>query len=175
MVTFWTNLHQGICNTLKAEIPVIKTCEVYPAVRREIIAPAVFIELASLEPGKDPGTEELSLRTRFEARVVIDSTIENASIIVRSLASEVARVVNKNIWKMEKISPAEFLSAEPDAFKPELDAYLVWLVEWVHEVHLGDSVWAESSIMPSTIYVGFTSETGVANKHKYVKVGKDDA
>ncbi len=175
MTTFWINLHEAICNTLKAEIPVIQTCEVYPAVRREIIAPAVFIELASLEPGKDPGTEELALRARFEARIVIDSTIESSPIIVRSLAGEVAKAVNKNTWNMENISPGEFLSAEPDAFKPELDAYLVWLVEWVHEVHLGDSVWAESSIIPSTIYVGFTPETGVANKHKYVKVGKDDA
>ncbi|WP_374698712.1 hypothetical protein [Wolbachia endosymbiont (group B) of Limnophora tigrina] len=169
MTTFWTNLHQGICNTLKTEIPVVQTCEVYRAIHREIITPAVFVELASLEPGKDSGTEELALKARFEARIVIDSTIENAPVIVRSLAAEVARVVNKNTWKMEKISPAEFLSAEPDAFKPELDAYLVWLVEWVHEVHLGDSVWAESNILPSTVYIGFTPDIGVANKDKYVK------
>ncbi len=64
----------------------------------EIIAPAVFVELASLEPGKDPGTEELALKARFEARVVVDGTVEDSSVVVRSLAAEIARVVNKNTW-----------------------------------------------------------------------------
>ncbi len=51
---FWRGLHQKICTTLKEEIQAIQTCEVYRAEHRKIIAPAVFVELASLEPGKDP-------------------------------------------------------------------------------------------------------------------------
>ncbi len=85
---------------------------------------------------------------------MIDSTIENASIIVRSLAAEVARVVNKNTWNVENVLPGEFLSAEVDNFKPELDAYLVWLVEWVHELHTGESIWSEIGVIPHTISVG---------------------
>ncbi|MFP3022150.1 MAG: hypothetical protein ACEY3K_04165, partial [Wolbachia sp.] len=87
------DLHNAICTTLKREIPAIQTCEIYPSIRKELLAPAVFVELASLEPGKDAGTEELALKARFEARIVIDSTIENAAIIVRTLAAEVAKVV----------------------------------------------------------------------------------
>ncbi|WP_254229486.1 MULTISPECIES: hypothetical protein [Wolbachia] len=147
------DLHQAICSTLKEEIPAIQTCEIYPAIRKELVAPAVFVELASLEPGKDPGTEELALKARFEARIVIDSTIENAPLIVRSLAAEVARVVNKNTWE-KNVSPAEFLSAEPDGFRPELDAYLVWMVDWSHQLHLGKSVWEEGKIKQHTINVG---------------------
>ncbi|MGL9732124.1 MAG: hypothetical protein ACR5KX_05105 [Wolbachia sp.] len=133
----WKDLYQAICTTLKEEIPAIQTCEVYQAERREIIAPAVFIELVSLEPGKDPGTDELALRARFEARIVVDGMVEGASIVVRELVAEVARVVNKNIWNVEKILPGEFVSAGGDDFKPELDAYQVWVVEWVHELHIG--------------------------------------
>ncbi|WP_353272104.1 hypothetical protein [Wolbachia endosymbiont (group B) of Apomyelois bistriatella] len=147
------DLHQAICSTLKEEIPAIQTCEIYPAIRKELVAPAVFVELASLEPGKDPGTEELALKARFEARIVIDSTIENAPIIVRTLAAEVARVVNKNTWE-KNVSPAEFLSAEPDGFRSELDAYLVWMVDWSHQLHLGKSVWEEGKIKQHTIKVG---------------------
>ncbi|WP_264731075.1 hypothetical protein [Wolbachia endosymbiont (group A) of Sphaerophoria taeniata] len=151
---FWRDLHQKICTTLKEEIPAIQTCEVYPAIRKELLAPAVFVELVSLEPGKDPGTEELALRARFEARVVVDGTVEDSQVVVRSLAAEVARVVNKNTWGVENISPGEFLSAEVDNFKPELDAYLVWLVEWVHELHTGQSMWLETGIIPHIISVG---------------------
>ncbi|MBV0900042.1 MAG: hypothetical protein KTV77_04890 [Wolbachia endosymbiont of Fragariocoptes setiger] len=150
------DLHQAICTTLKKEIPSIQTCEVYPAIRRELIAPAIFIELSSFEKGNDPGTEELAIKARFEARIVIDSTIENAPIIVRSLASEVARIVNGNTFNMN-ISPGEFLSAEVDGFRPELDAYSVWLVEWVHELHIGESVWKSEDIKPHSINIGETN------------------
>lgn len=95
---FWRDLHQKICTTLKEEIPAIQTCEVYRAVPREIVAPAVFIELVSLEPGEDPRTEELALRARFEARIVVDG--RNSSVVVRELAAEVARIVNKNTWNV---------------------------------------------------------------------------
>ncbi|APR98664.1 hypothetical protein [Wolbachia endosymbiont of Folsomia candida] len=152
----WANLHKAICDTLKTEIPEIQTCEIYPSIRTTIAAPAVFVELSSLGSGKDPGTEEFALRARFEARVIIDSTIENAPIMVRSLAAEVAKVINKNTWGMS-VSPAEFLSGEVDGFRPELDAYLVWLVEWIHEVHVGKSVWKEDKIKPHEINVGETN------------------
>ncbi|WCR59694.1 MAG: hypothetical protein PG978_001142 [Wolbachia endosymbiont of Ctenocephalides felis wCfeF] len=147
------DLHNAICTTLKREISSIQTCEIYPSIRKELVAPAVFVELSGFEKGHDPGTEELALKARFEARIVIDSTIENAPIIVRSLAAEVARVVNKNTWE-KNVSPAEFFSAEPDGFRPELDAYLVWMVEWSHQLHLGKSVWEEGKIKPHKIAVG---------------------
>ncbi|MBS9529970.1 hypothetical protein INQ25_00880 [Wolbachia endosymbiont of Rhagoletis cerasi] len=148
------DLHNAICTTLKREISSIQTCEIYPAIRKELVAPALFVELVSLESGKDPGTEELALRARFEARVVVDGTVEDSSVVVRSLAAEIARVVNKNTWNVKNIAPGEFLSAGGDDFRPELDAYLVWMVEWVHEIHVWKSVWSETGIIPHTISVG---------------------
>ncbi|MDX5526354.1 MAG: hypothetical protein O7167_00435 [Wolbachia endosymbiont of Andrena nigroaenea] len=148
------DLHNAICTTLKREIPAIQTCEVYPAIRKGLVAPAVFVELANLEPGKDAGTEELALKARFEARIVVDGTVEDSSVVVRTLAAEVARVVNKNTWNVENVSPGESISAEIDGFRPELDAYLVWIVDWSHQLHLGKSVWEEGKIKPHKIEVG---------------------
>ncbi|WP_353286580.1 hypothetical protein [Wolbachia endosymbiont (group A) of Crataerina pallida] len=51
-------------------------------------------------------------------------------------------------------SPGEFISAEIDGFRPELDAYLVWMVDWSHQLHLGKSVWEEGKIKPHIINVG---------------------
>jgi hypothetical protein len=62
----------------------------------------VFVELVSLEPGKNPGMGELALKVRFEARTVVDGMVEGAAIVVTSLAADVARLVNKNTWKTEK-------------------------------------------------------------------------
>ncbi len=94
---------------------------------------------------------KLALRARFEARIVVDG--RNSSVVVRELAAEIARVVNRNTWGVENISPGEFLSAEVDDFKPELDAYLVWMVEWVNEIHIGKSVWSEVGIKPHIIEI----------------------
>ncbi|QMV46181.1 hypothetical protein HC358_03845 [Wolbachia pipientis] len=148
------DLHNAICTTLKREIPAIQTCEIYPAIRKELVAPAVFVELSGFEKGHDPGTEELAMKARFEARIVVDGTVEDSSVVVRSLAAEVARVVNKNTWNVKNVSPGEFISAEVDGFRPELDAYLVWLVEWVHYLHVGESVWLEGKINTHIINVG---------------------
>lgn len=154
MTKFWQDLHQEICTKLKEEISAIQTCEIYPSIRKELLAPALFVELVSLESGKDPGTEELALKARFEARIVVDGTVENSSLVVRSLATEVARVVNKNTWNVKNVSPGEFISAEIDGLRPELDAYLVWVVDWVHEIHIGKSVWSETGIKPHIIEIG---------------------
>lgn len=32
------DLHDKICTTLKKEIPVIQTCEIYSAIRKELLA-----------------------------------------------------------------------------------------------------------------------------------------
>nr|QXF95178.1 hypothetical protein WOSOC_0040 [Wolbachia phage WO] len=148
------DLHQAICTKLKEEISAIQTCEIYPSIRKELLAPAVFVELSGFEKGYDPGTEELAMKARFEARIVVDGTVENSSLVVRSLAAEVARVVNKNTWNVKNVSPGEFISAEVDGFRPELDAYLVWMVDWSHQLHLGKSVWEEGKIKPHKIKVG---------------------
>ncbi|MFT4314090.1 MAG: hypothetical protein AB3P11_03145 [Wolbachia pipientis] len=148
------DLHNAICTRLKREIPEIQTCEIYPSIRKELLAPAVFVELSGFEKGHDPGTEELAMKARFEARIVADGTVENSSLVVRSLAAEVVRVVNKNTWNVKNVSPGEFISAEVDGFRPELDAYLVWLVEWSHQLHLGKSIWTENKIKPHTITIG---------------------
>ncbi len=149
-----TELHKAICRILKKEIPAIQACEVYPTIRREIIAPAVFVELVSLEPGKDPGTEELALRARFEARIVVDGTVEDSQVAVRELAAAVARVVNKNTWNVENVSAGEFISGGGVDFSPELDAYLVWMVEWVHTIHVGRSIWEKGKFRPHKIEIG---------------------
>ncbi len=41
----WKDLHNAICTTLKREISIIQTCEIYPSIRKELVAPAVFVEL----------------------------------------------------------------------------------------------------------------------------------
>jgi hypothetical protein len=147
-MTFLKNIRSEILSS-----PNIQSCLIYPNPRGEIIAPAVFLEIASYEAGDDPATGELALIANVEARVVVDSTIEDAEIICQSLACEIANLAHLNSFGCE-ISPAKVTGITRDFFKPEFDMYLCWLVEWNHGLHVGDSIWSEIGVSPHTLHVG---------------------
>lgn len=163
-----TDLHNAILNEVNSKIAGIVTSGFYPKLRTAIQTPAIFIDLASMEPGTDPGTEELALLLRFEARIVIGSG-DSACLSVRELAAEVARIVHKNSFGV-RVKPAALVSVSPDNFRPEIDAYEVWLVEWQHEIHLGQSIWDGIGITPQQIFLGYVPFVGTAHEDKYVKV-----
>lgn len=131
----------------------VQSCLVYPNPRGEIIAPAVFLEIANYGIGDDPATDELALIANLEARVVVDSTIEEAEIACQSLACEVASIIHLNSFGCEA-SPAKLSGISRDFFKPDFDMYICWLIEWSHEFHCGSSVWKECGIPPHTIIIG---------------------
>jgi hypothetical protein len=133
--------------------PNIQSCLIYPSPRGEILAPAVFLEIASYGVGNDPATGELALIANVEARVVVDSKIEDAEIVSHSLACEIANIAHLNSFGCN-ISPAKLSGITRDFFKPEFDMYLCWLVEWSHEFHVGDSVWLENGVPPHIVKIG---------------------
>jgi hypothetical protein len=133
--------------------PSIQSCLIYPSPRGEIVAPAVFLEIASYGASNDPATGELSLVANIEARVVVDSTIEDAEIICQSLACEITNIAHLNSFGCN-ISPAKVTGITRDFFKPDFDMYICWLIEWSHEFHYGDSVFDEIGVPPHTINIG---------------------
>jgi hypothetical protein len=147
-VTFLQNIRNEILGS-----PNFASCLIYPNARGEILAPAVFLEAASYSAGNDPATGELSLVANVEARVVVDSTIEDAEIVCQSLACEIANIAHLNSFGCN-ISPAKVSGITRDFFKSEFDMYLCWLVEWSHEFHCGSNVWSEIGVPPHLITIG---------------------
>lgn len=73
-----------------------KSCLIYPNARGDIIAPAVFLEVANYSVGDDPATGELSLIANIEARIVVDSISENAELACQNLACQIANIAHLN-------------------------------------------------------------------------------
>ena len=147
-MNFLKNIRTEILNS-----PNIQSCLIYPNPRGEVIAPAVFLEIASYGVGDDPATGELALIANVEARVVVDSTIDDAEIVCQSLACEIATVAHLNSFGCN-IAPAKVSGITRDFFKPKFDMYLCWLVEWSHQFHSGTSAWLETGVPPHTITIG---------------------
>jgi hypothetical protein len=132
-------LHDAIVNGLREKIAGMECIDAYPKLGKRIPTPCVVIELSEMEPGHDPGTGQTSLIGRFQARAIFDPLAEDADLGVRELAARIAMAVHGETWEVP-VTPAKLVQIAEDPFRPELDVYLVWLVEWTHEFELGDMV-----------------------------------
>lgn len=165
-------LHDAIVAGLRAKLAGVPTVDAYPDIERRIHLPAVLIELAEMEPGDDPGTGETALVGRFQARAIIDPNASRANMLVRELAARVAVALAHETWGLE-ISIARLVQIGEDAFKPELDGYLVWVVEWTHEFHLGDATWPYPDESGLSVMLGMYPETGEGRAAHYWPLGEE--
>jgi len=149
-------LHTAILDGLRAKLVGISSIDAYPVLQRRICLPAVLLELAEFEPGQDPGTGETALIGRFQARAIVDPNKSAADLAVRELAARIAVAITHETWGLP-IGIAHFVQAGEDAMKPELDGYLVWMIEWTHEFHLGKTMWQWPDESGLEIMIGFGS------------------
>ncbi|PNB76417.1 hypothetical protein C1X30_33820, partial [Pseudomonas sp. FW305-BF6] len=81
---------------------------VWPNIEDRVALPAVFVELAEMEPGIDPGTGETGLACKFEARVITDPIQPDHHQQAVFLAGHLAALLRMQCWGME-VEPAEFV------------------------------------------------------------------
>jgi hypothetical protein len=135
-VDILTALHDAMIAGLRVRLPDVPAIDAYPRIGKRIPTPCIAIEMSEMEPGHDPGTGQTSLIGRFQARAIVDPLEPHADLAVRQLAARIACAVHAQTWEVP-VAPARLVQIGDDPFKPELDAYLVWLVEWTHEFDLG--------------------------------------
>lgn len=171
-------LHQAIEAAISAQFPSLKLVEFYreeeerkpPTVDQ---LPACLLEMSEMEPTPDvdPGTEQLAVNARFEARVIIGFRTPRAKIEIRKLAGALATWINKNKrFHGLPTGPAEITAIMPDDFNPELDRYEVWRVEWLQPLHLGTSIWTDEGVTPHAPLYSWRPDIGDGNADKYQDV-----
>jgi len=132
-----TDLHRAIESTLRAALPGVDVAS-YPDLAGRVSLPLVVLELSEFEPGTDPGTGELALEAIMQARLVMDPNQTDAELYCRQLAARLAVAVHQARSFCQPVTPARIRQLGPDGFRADLDGYLVWLIEWQHELHIGD-------------------------------------
>ena len=167
-VTTLDAVHEGIVAAIKTQFPALKTVEAYRLDRKNLPVPACLVEMTEMdnEPDIDPGTEQLAVMARFEAKLVIGFRQggKNPKIEVRKLAAAFAAWARLKRWGCP-IGPAEVIGAYQDDFDPELDQYECWRVEWQQVIHLGDTIWKDDGETP-TPYFAWAPITG--DRQNYV-------
>lgn len=176
-------LHSAIVADIKAAFPQLVTVEFYqddPEARKTLPIPACLLNISEMEADNDidPGTEQLAVVATFEAHFIINSIrTPRAALAIRTLAAAFMAWLRKRRWtnpenpaKKLPTGPANVVGGFPDDFTPEMDKYEVWRVEWQQVIHLGDSVWNDEGITPSTVFLGWHPEIGTGNEEDYEQV-----
>lgn len=167
-------VHDAIVRAVRAQFPDLRTVEAYRLDRRSVNAPACLIELTELEvlTDRDPGTEELAVQARFEARFVIGfrQGTGNPKLAVRKLAAAFAVFARLNRWGVHGIGPAQVIGCYPDDFEPEMDQYECWRVDWAQELRLGESVWVNDGTPVPGVWASWAPAIGAAHEADYRRV-----
>ena len=172
-VTTLDAVHEGIVSAIKTQFPTLKTVEAYRLDRKNLPTPACLLEITEVDaaPDIDPGTEQLAVTARFEARFVIGFRQggKNPKMEVRKLAASFAAFARLKRWGCP-IGPAEVIGAYQDDFDPELDQFECWRVEWQQVIHLGDTVWKDDGEVP-TPHFSWTPNLGPDHADAYEPAG----
>lgn len=154
---------------LQVNLPGVEMVAVWPDLdgKHHIPLPAVFLEIAEIEPGQDMGTGETVLVCRFEARIIVDVIKDHHQRQAVHLATQLAVLLRAQTWGLA-VEPAEFVQAVQDWVRPELDGYTVWLVEWTQTVYLGAEEWPWPDEPPGSLVFGFSPEIGPGSEGEYL-------
>lgn len=167
-------LYTAIVAAISAQFPDLQTVEFDrdDTDRQPPAVPACLLELTEMEaaPELDPGTDQLAVMARFEAELILGFRTPAVKRSARVLAGALCAFLHKQRhWQNGKAGAIEVLGAWPSQFKPDLDQYEVWRVEWRQPLNLGADYWAAEALgtVPSTILYGYTPDIGTGNEDKY--------
>jgi len=146
-------LYQAIEQHLRAHLPGVQAVTLWPNIADRVALPAVFLELAEIEPGKDIGTGETTLVCKFEARIIVDPIKPHHQRQAVQLATQLTVLLRAQTWGLP-VEPAEFVQAMQDWTQPALDGYTVWLVEWTQQIYLGAEEWPWPDALPGVLQLG---------------------
>lgn len=163
-------LYTAIEDHIRAAIPGLEAVCFPPGTVSSVPVPMVLLELAELEPGQDQGTGETPVIARFEARAIVGAEQSDCYQQAAFIASRLAVLLRMQTWGQE-VGMAEFVRASQDFMRPDLDAYVVWVVEWTQELYLGDEEWPWPNQPPGTLRLGFSPNTGAGQEGQYIEPG----
>jgi len=152
-VTTLEALHQSIIEGI-GSISGLQQCGPFPRRMDKVTLPAVFVDLAELEPDIDPGTGELALITHWEARVIVAESQPDAQAVQRGLVLAVMHWLFSSDFPTENVGKAKLRQAGPDHFAPEMQGHDVWLIEWTQQIRVGGSVWDGAGVIPTQVFLG---------------------
>ncbi|QAU22884.1 hypothetical protein EO087_01855 [Dyella sp. M7H15-1] len=170
-------LHAAMREQLAEQFPGFRLVAFYREDESEKLpAPACLLELTEIEPAPvdDAGTGQFPALLRWEAHVVLGFADPAVQLEVRKAAAALATWLHLRRWKGIRADACQVIGCYKDEFKPGLDRYAVWTVEWVQWVFLGESAWDNDGVIPEHVYFSFAPDVGEAHRESYQPAVPDE-
>ena len=154
-------LYQAIEQQIQQHLPGVQTVSFWPDIQNHIPLPAVFLDIGEIELGQETGSGQTALTITFEARLVVDVLCADHYRQAVQLATQLAVLLRAQYWGLP-VHPAQLQRSAQDWTRPELDGYIVWLVEWTQGICLGEEAWPWPDQPPGSLLVSINREDYVA-------------
>lgn len=160
-----TEIIDSLVTRLAAELPGVNVTP-DPPTGRSLRLPALVVELTEIDPVGNQGDTRTLIEARFELRVIVDPAGPRPHLAVRELAARALHVA----YNLRRIAPGHghirMLRAGEDGFRPELDGYQVWVVEFAAEIALGE-LEPEGPPPPTEVWIGYDPDIGTGHEADY--------
>ena len=138
----------------------------YNPMDRQLVAPAIRIDISGHKPGSDNGDGRLPACCEFVAWCSYGSQGFQAA----EAAARLTEFIRYTHWQLgAKVTHPDNIKAEPAQFRPGKAGFESWLVSWEQTVYLG-STEADDGILPDTVLVGIDPEIGADHEDKYERL-----
>jgi hypothetical protein len=135
-----SDLHTELIDYLTGKMPGVTVAAFTPDIRqqRTLALPACLIELATIEPFSDFGNHRDKSRVylNFEARLLVDPIVADGWVDLKEFAAVAWWALRDFAPQTAGVGPINLKRAGEDVFKPGLDGFMVWLIEWEQEAYL---------------------------------------
>lgn len=157
----------AVVSALKEKFNWLEKVESYPDFESGIPTPSAFFSIKSWEKNEDQRMNgQLSVILSCEVLAILGHDYESQQLEVRNQAMAISLFLESNQFGLE-IEPSVFISAEPDAFDPDLDAYAAWSIRFNQIINVGNDFFAPEGETPSCVNVGYSPDIGADNEDKY--------
>lgn len=162
------SLHTAIRDGIAAAFPAFQSVEFYRDDEdTKFPVPACLLAMTEVEPQpeSDAGTGQFPALLRFEAHVVMGHKSPETYMSVRLAATALATWLN--LRRFPPCDEVHVIAIEPDEFAPKADKFMIWRVEFVTLVFMGETAWTNEGVMPTDALYSFSPDIGIGNEEHY--------
>lgn len=165
-----TDYHTAVEQYLKEKLTWLNSVTSYPETETALTTPCAFFQVMDWDKAdKQPMNGQLGVVLKCQLIAVLGVDDPAHQLEIRQAAMAVSMAVDGARFGLP-VDPAVLVSAQPDAFNPELDAYAAWSIEFNHRIDVGVDEYKPEGLTPTVVRVGYSPDIGDDNADKYEQV-----
>ncbi|PNH99235.1 hypothetical protein [Vibrio diazotrophicus] len=170
-----TEYHDAVIAWLKTNeyLDWLVNAVIYPELRKPPAENSAYFGITDWEKSEDQkNTGELTMDLSCQLLVVFPQGTPDVQLMIREAVMSLCLELENQRFGLQA-KALRLISAEPDAFNPELDECEVWSIRWIHQIDIGSvnsALIAEVFNPLGKAMVGYSPEIGTGHEPKYETV-----